>query len=140
VRLSLYFFSEEFACHDGTEVPPALQGNLQRLVDTLTAIRHAVGVPLAVISGYRSPAWNARVGGAKNSTHMTAEGADVRPGKGMTVQELHDFVLHLKKAGELDDLGGLGLYLASNWVHVDVKKAADGHLRRWTGRGVGSEP
>lgn len=140
MRLSVYFRSEEFACHDGTPVPPELAPNIQRLADTLTIIRHAAGASLNVISGYRSPAWNARVGGAKDSTHMTAEAADVRPGRGMTVGELHALILEMHRRGELPDLGGLGLYPASDWVHVDIRKPADGHLRRWQGAGTGSEP
>lgn len=137
MRLSIYFDSDEFRCHDGTPVPPELKDNLQGLVDLLTDIRHAIGTPLAVISGYRTKAWNDRVGGAASSTHMTAEGADVRPGKGMTVEELHDFILKSWRMGDLQALGGLGLY--PGWVHIDTRRAPDGHLRRWKGGGVGSE-
>ncbi len=137
MRLSAYFTSEEFDCHDGTAVPDHFLGNLVRLAETLTHIRLAAGVPLAVISGYRTPDWNARVGGAKGSAHMTAEAADVRPGRGMTPDELHSLILAHHKAGRLPLIGGLGLY--PTWVHVDVRKAADGHLRRWTGKGIGSE-
>lgn len=137
MRLSPYFTSEEFDCHDGTEVPDSLLGNLTRLAETLTHIRLAAGVPLAVISGYRTLAHNTAVGGAKGSAHLTAEAADVRPGRGMSPDELHDMILAHHKAGKLPLIGGLGLY--RSWVHVDVRKAADGHLRRWTGKGFGSE-
>lgn len=137
MRLSPYFHLDEFECHDGTGVPDHLLGNCQRLADTLTPIRLAAGVPLAIISGYRTKAWNDRVGGADDSAHMTAEAADVRPGRGMTPAELHDMILAHYKSGKLPILGGLGLY--RSWVHVDVRKSADGHLRRWTGKGVGSE-
>lgn len=136
-RLSPYFSLSEFACHEGTEVPAELMGNLQTLVDTLTVVRLAAGCPIAVISGYRTPAWNRRVGGADGSAHLEAKAADVRGSKSITVPELHELVLSLHREGELPDLGGLGLY--PGWVHIDVKKAADGHLRRWRGRGVGSE-
>lgn len=137
MRLSAYFDSSEFDCHDGTDVPDELMGNLIRLGETLTHIRLAAGVPLAVISGYRTKAWNDRVGGAAGSAHLTAEAADVRPGRGMSPDELHTLILAHHKQGRLPLIGGLGLY--KTWVHVDVRKAADGHLRRWTGKGVGSE-
>lgn len=137
MRLSAYFDSSEFDCHDGTEVPDELMGNLVRLGEALTYIRLNAGVPLAVISGYRTKAWNDRVGGVDDSAHMTAEAADVRPGRGMTPAELHTLILAHHKAGRLPLIGGLGLY--KTWVHVDVRKAADGHLRRWTGKGIGSE-
>ena len=137
MRLSAYFHLDEFQCHDGTDVPDNLLGNVTRLAGTLTLIRLAAGVPLAIISGYRTPDYNKRIGGAAQSTHMTCEGADVRPGRGMSPAELHDMILAHYQNKKLPDLGGLGLY--RSWVHVDIKKAADGHLRRWTGKGVGSE-
>lgn len=137
MRLSPFFGSDEFSCHDGTEVPQEHWENLLKLAKTVTIIRRIASVPLAVISGYRTPAWNTRVGGAKDSTHLTAEGGDFQPGLGMTVPELHSLVLRLHREGQLPDLGGLGLY--KSWCHIDVRQAADGHLRRWTGSGVGSE-
>lgn len=137
MKLSPYWDSDEFECHDGTDVPDELMPNLQRLVATLDPIRIKWGSPLAVISGYRTWQWNHRVGGAQGSTHLTAEGADIRPTRGFSSKELHDFILHLQRAKELPGLGGLGEY--KGWVHVDVKKAPDGHLRRWRGKGVGSE-
>lgn len=137
MKISPYFDSDEFDCHDGTDVPTAYLPNLQRLIETLDPIRIRWGGPLSVISGYRTVAYNTKIDGAKASTHMTCEGADIRPARGFNVKELHDLILHVHQGGELKGLGGLGLY--KGWVHVDIKKAADGHLRRWTGKGVGSE-
>lgn len=137
MKLSAFFDSDEFDCHDGTDVPDELMSNLRQLVGTLDRIRVRWGGPLAVISGYRTKAWNDRVGGAASSTHMTAEGADIRPTRGFDVQGLHNIILHMAETGDLPGLGGLGHY--KGWVHVDVKKAADGHLRRWAGKGMGSE-
>lgn len=137
MKISPYFDSLEFSCHDGSEVPERLMPNLGKLIATLDPIRVKWGAPIAIISGYRTPAWNIRVGGAGQSTHMLALGADIRPTRGFNVQELHDFILHLWGAHELPGLGGLGEY--PGWIHVDVKKAPDGHLRRWRGKGVGSE-
>lgn len=138
MRLSPYFHIEEFRCHDGTPVPDALLGNLMRLVTTLDICRLAAGAPLNVISGFRTRKHNTAVGGAENSTHLTCEGADIRPGRDVTPEELHALVLQHYKHKRLPDLGGVGLY--PSWVHIDVRKAKDGHLRRWTGLGVGSEP
>lgn len=137
MRLSPYFHIEEFRCHDGTPVPDELLGNLTRLVHTLDIIRLAAGVPLNVISGYRTMAHNVAVGGARSSTHLTAEGADIRPGRGLSPDELHTLILTHFKHKRLPDLGGVGIY--PSWVHVDIRKAADGHLRRWSGKGFGSE-
>lgn len=137
MRISPFFDTDEFECHDGTDVPDELFPNLQRLIEVLDPIRIRWGMPLHVVSGYRTPAWNKRVGGALESTHMTCEGVDIRPSRVFDTKELHDLILHVYNGGELQLLGGLGEY--KGWVHVDIKKADDGHLRRWRGKGMGSE-
>lgn len=56
----------------------AAVANLQRLADTLLdPLREAVGAPLRVTSGYRSPELNAAVGGAPRSAHLTGRAADL---------------------------------------------------------------
>ena len=138
-KLGDHFHVGEFRCHDGAGVPDELLQNLQRLVsDVLDPVRRQWGGPLTVVSGYRTSAWNKRVGGAKASTHVTAEGADIRPGDPDSVAVLHTLILRMHSEGRLPGLGGLGRY--GGWVHVDVRKAPDGHLRRWDGTGQGSEP
>ena len=44
---------------------------------TLQPLRDAIGAPLNVSSGYRSPELNAAVGGAAKSQHMKGQAADV---------------------------------------------------------------
>lgn len=135
--LSRSFSVNEFDSHDGESVPAALLPNLIRLAHTvLQPIRDEWGQPLIIVSGYRSLQWNTRVGGAKKSTHLTAEGADIRPVHLRDVGKLRDLVLAKYARGELVGLGGLGDY--PRWLHVDTRQV--GHLRRWQGTGVGSEP
>ena len=51
---------------------------LQALVeDILQPLRDAVGVPVNVTSGYRSPAVNRAVGGSRTSQHVLGEAADI---------------------------------------------------------------
>lgn len=138
MRLSPSFVLDEFECHSGEDVPEEYIDNVQRLcIDVLQPIRNRWGA-LVVVSGWRSKSWNTRVGGARNSTHLTGDGADVRPVRHRDIAEFHADILRMYKAGDLPGLGGLGQY--RGWVHVDTRRAKDGHLRRWTGRGMGSEP
>lgn len=137
MRLSQDFHLDEFDCHDGTPVPYELQPVLQILVEgVLQPIRERVGVPVFVISGYRTPDYNRRIGGAALSTHVSAAGADIRTTVD-AVKLLHHTIKTMWEKDHIPALGGLGLY--RTWVHVDTRKAADGHLREWSGRGVGSE-
>jgi uncharacterized protein YcbK (DUF882 family) len=134
-----YFKVSELACHDGTPYPEYYQGRLVQLMRLLDKIRERHGSALKVVSGYRTPAWNVRLSQdstahqvASGSQHVEGRAADLRPVAG-TVQVLHEQCLAMHAAGELDDLGGIGIYPESGWVHVDTFKAPDGHLRRWTG-------
>ena len=136
--LSRDFELEEFACHSGEAVPDNLIPSLHKLVlEVLQPIRSAWANPLVVVSGWRSRAWNERVGGAKASTHITASGADIRPMRPRDTMILASMVEEMLVKGQLRGLGGLGKY--ASWIHVDTMKARDGHLRRWRGKGMGSE-
>lgn len=145
MQLSRSFHLDEFACHDGTPVPDYLVAHAQRLADgVLQPVRDAwerfnpKTPQILVVSGFRTSDWNRRVGGAKKSTHLTLEGADIRPVRLKDVSRLFVFILDRYQRGLLPRLAGLGEY--PGWVHVDIRKAPDGHLRRWKGGGVGSEP
>lgn len=137
-----WFKLEEFRSHDGATVPNWPEAWLT-LVGLCDAVRDEWGGPLQVISGYRSPAWNRALvdadaakgthGVASGSYHTRLEAADLRPVGGGDAAMLHRTILSAHLAGRLPTLGGIGLYPASNWVHVDCHRAADGHLRRWLG-------
>lgn len=77
-----------------------------------------------VISGYRSPASNAKLqklsngGVAKRSLHMQGRAIDIRlPGVELT---------HLRHAALKQKAGGVGFYERSNFVHLDT-----GRTRFW---------
>lgn len=142
-----YFKAAEFAqkARFGLPVTPYPEEWLERwlaLVGLCDAIREAWGGPIIVISGYRSPAYNQALieadaasgarGVASGSKHPKGEAADLRPEKA-DAGGLYRVISSKYDAGELPGLGGIGFYPRSNWVHVDVAKAADGHLRRWLG-------
>lgn len=78
-----------------------------------------------IISGYRSPATNARLnanssGVAKRSLHMEGRAIDVRL-TGVSCARLRDLALDLRA-------GGVGFYARSNFVHLDT-----GRVRTWSG-------
>ena len=76
-----------------------------------------------VISGYRSPATNAKLhekssGVASKSLHMLGHAIDIRV-PGCALDRLHQTALAMKA-------GGVGYYPKSNFVHVDI-----GRVRHW---------
>lgn len=135
--LSRNFHRREAMCHDGTDLPDHLVPNAQFLAEhVLQPIRDWWG-PVEVVSWYRTPKWNRRVGGAEGSTHMTADGADIRPVNHVMLPQFKALICDMYRGGYLPKLGGYGTY--RGWVHVDTYRAAHGHLRVWRGKGVGSE-
>ena len=119
------FSLSEFACHDGTPVPAELLPNVQQLANNLEVLRDRVGVPIHIVSGYRTPAHNALVDGAGHSQHMLAKAADIQV-QGMAPKQVCALVKQLIADGQMAQ-GGVGLY--DNWVHYDVR----GTPARWGG-------
>ncbi len=140
MRLTPSFDVSEFMCRDGSPVPEELiETNLLLLCKTLQVIRDHIARPIVILSGYRSPAWNESVRGAKSSQHLKARAGDCRVA-GMQPSELHSTIMLLYGQGALPLLGGLGLYLDTpkrkGFVHVDVRpRKRDGSIARWSGKG-----
>ncbi len=131
VRLSEYFGLEEFAQHgeDVSHIPLSIIPNIRRLHDSvLYPLRCGLMVPISITSGYRSPAYNRKIGGARNSQHCLGTAADIKA-KGFSAAELHAEILRRYRAGLLPGLRGLGLY--PTFVHVDARVSS--RLHRWTG-------
>lgn len=103
-----------------------------RLLTLAEKIRSVAGV-MTVHSCCRCPAHNAEVGGVKASKHVGTPDSPARAMdfhvKGSTPLAVYTAILKAYAAGELPELGGIGLYDA--FVHIDTAKAADGHLRKW---------
>ncbi len=95
------------------------------LFDVLYLLQHKMGTrqEFHVISAYRSPATNAKLaeqngGVAKNSMHTHGKAIDIRlPGRKLS--DLRTAALSLQ-------MGGVGYYPSSNFVHLDT-----GHVRTW---------
>ena len=127
-QLSKNFNVAEFKCKDGSHVPDELMDNVRLLCENLQVLREELNRPIRVISGYRSPKYNRRIGGARRSQHMLAKAADIRVG-GMSPHEVRAVILRLIKEGRMMS-GGVGLY--TTFTHYDVR----GRNARWKGKGV----
>lgn len=95
-------------------LPKHLEGNLRSLAENvLQPARDALG-PLKVTSAYRSPAVNAKVGGAKTSQHTQGQAADLKFDGGNEV--LFNWI---RENVEFDQLiWEFGTDNAPSWVHV----------------------
>ena len=128
MRLEKNFILSEFKCKDGSDVPDSMLDNVKLLAKNLQVLRDEIGKPIRVISGYRSPKYNRKIGGARKSQHMTSKAADIKI-KGMTPAEVKRTIVRLIKEGKMMS-GGIGLY--RTFTHYDVR----GRNARWYGRGV----
>lgn len=96
---------------------------------SLQMIRQRLGDhAIHVLSGYRDPAYNKAIGGAKLSQHMAGRAADIRV-DGWSPLHVHDCILEMVKLGLLPNVKGLGIY--PTFVHVDTRVATK--LARWSG-------
>lgn len=96
-----------------------------RLLDLLNALSSKISTeePFHVISGYRSPQTNASLranggGVAENSLHLLGKAVDFRV-PGFKLRKLYRAAVALRS-------GGVGIYPASDFVHVDI-----GRVRTW---------
>lgn len=122
-----------------------VQTRLPPLKRTAEIIRHKAGDhPMTILCGYRDDLYNAYLrerglrgehhatGVAEHSQHMEGRALDgVIYGMGAAV--LYGLIIDLHEAGELPELGGVGLYEGLGFVHVDTYRLASGVLRRWNG-------
>jgi uncharacterized protein YcbK (DUF882 family) len=127
-QLSKNFKKREFRCRDGSDTPEELMDNLKELVENLQIIRDHIEKPMRIISGYRSPKYNTKIGGARKSQHMKAKAADIVV-KDLKPAELREIIINLIKEGKIKK-GGVGIY--RSFVHYDTR----GWNARWKGKGV----
>ena len=107
-----FFAPQELACRGTGELLID-----EALLDMLQATRIALGQPMVVNSGYRSPAHNRRVGGAKRSFHVRGMAADIAT-RGVDAPRL----VQIARAY---GAGGVGVY--GGFRHLDA-----GPVRHWS--------
>ena len=123
-KLAPSFNAREFRCRDGSDTILVDEA----LTVVLQCIREHFGKPVTITSAYRTPAHNAKAGGAKFSQHLYGRAADIR------VQDVSGEDGAAYAESLMPDWGGVGRYpakagRAAGWVHVDTR--AD--KARWRG-------
>jgi uncharacterized protein YcbK (DUF882 family) len=123
-QLTRNFTIEEFDCKDGTPVPAQYENNVTKLAQNLQALRDHLKEPVRITgSGYRTPRHNRAVGGASNSQHLFANGADINV-KSRSPRQLATIIEKLIKEGKMEE-GGIGVY--KGFLHYDRR----GTKARW---------
>jgi uncharacterized protein YcbK (DUF882 family) len=118
-----HFSKHEFVCKDGSTHEIST-----RLLSMLEAIRVHFGYPVTIMSGYRSPAYNIKVGGAKESYHVSGRAADFKVIGPVTLDEVYAWCC------KVWPISGVGKYPRGKkggwgWVHIDDRSTT----ARWKG-------
>ncbi|MDP3897430.1 MAG: YcbK family protein [Mesorhizobium sp.] len=92
------------------------------LVRMLKQIEQHYGKRVVITSGYRSPTYNKRVRGARNSMHMYCAAVDLQIA-GVSKWELANY------ARSMPARGGVGTYCHTESVHIDVGPERDWNWR-----------
>jgi hypothetical protein len=96
-----------FASHVNKNINTGIAGKIKE-------IQGAFGQTLNITSGYRDPAYNKKVGGAKKSAHMRKNAVDVKFNGGIPE------TLKLIKTASQMGIGGIGVYSPGK-VHLDTE-------------------
>jgi len=121
-----HFNKGEFRSADNAHFPYEVKQNLQVLAEQLEVLREHFQKPITINSGYRSPKWNAKVGGAEKSQHLLGKAADIVI-EGVSPDEVADAIDFLIE-NKMMKQGGLGRYV--DFTHYDIR----GKKSRWDKR------
>lgn len=91
------------------------------LVKVLEDVRTHFNMPVVITSGYRSPEYNKKIGGVKNSQHTKGTAADIKV-KMVLASEVQRYLNR-----KYPDKYGIGRY--KSFTHIDVRKKK----ARWRG-------
>lgn len=111
-KLSTHFKVKEFACKDGSDAVLVAP----RLVMVLQSIRSHFGTAVTINSGYRTPQYNAKVGGVAHSQHCYGTAADITV-RGQTPAAVAAYAREL-----MPDWGGVGVYSQKGFTHIDARE------------------
>lgn len=142
MQLTKHFRLSEFtrsatATARGLENVPTEQAvtNLKHLCEeVLEPLRVAMGVPIVINSGYRSPALNKAVGGVATSQHMTGEAADIRIPRSRDGDRGYDHVAGRRYMDYIVSHCDYDKCLYEHdrqghtWIHVSCKRKGNRHI------------
>lgn len=111
MKVSEHFNREEFACKCGCGFATVDV----KLIQLLETVRNHFNAPVTISSGCRCKAYNAKIGGAKNSKHMEGIAADITV-KGVSPDEVHKFIT--EHVGNY--WAGIGKY--ATFTHIDSRQ------------------
>lgn len=89
-----------------------------KLLDRLVDVAKAAGYKLTLISGYRSPAYNASVGGAKSSAHTRRNAVDITVSNKSYKERVRLIQIAIDKG-----IRGIGVYSTSLHFDIEGKRA-----------------
>lgn len=123
MKLTENFNLDEFHCKDGTSVPEELLPNVIELANNLQVLRDKIKYPIHINSAYRTPEYNTKIDGAKNSQHIQGKAADITC-RDYTPEEIATIIETLIATGQMKE-GGVGRY--KGFTHYDIR----GNKARW---------
>ena len=125
MKLTRNFSKKEFDCNDGSNMPDNVLYRVQKLAIQLQVLRDYLETSIKINSGYRSPEYNYKIGGVRNSQHILGNASDITT-KRYTPKQIYDSIEYLINEGLMLQ-GGLGLY--NSFCHYDI--GYNGKKRRW---------
>lgn len=122
---------KELACKDGTPYPFEWRDNRAiQLAEIFEMIRSSFGSrPIKILSAYRTPSHNKKVGGARNSQHLHGRALDLKPPDDVSIQDLHRFIIDKARSTMIR---GIGKY--KTFIHIDIRPTDN--IVKWSGSGV----
>ena len=134
MKITEHFSLEEFkqpARHKMSEIVYPEKWIVSRLTPLcmqLEIIREKLGGhTISIVSGYRSPEYNALIKGAKQSQHIQGRAADFVVDD-LDAIDVYNSIVKLSKA-KIINIGGLGKY--NTFTHIDIREQAI--LVTWSG-------
>lgn len=108
-----YFSSQEF---DSPDLPGSGKLMQAEFMEMLVAAREQAGIPFNITSGYRTVAYNKKVGGVMDSPHLLGYAADI------AVVGSRDRYIIIKSA---QDAGFRRIGIGRTFIHLDCDPRKD---------------